>query len=87
METTQQPRVFFTPPDSFLRSVADESAHALGTEIAGIDRYTPCPILICIFVNERFLGTHIELRCETFCVIDIGLESLRHGENGCRGQQ
>ncbi len=32
------------------------------------------------------LWAHIELWCESFCVIDIGPESLRHGENECRGQ-
>ncbi len=48
--------------------------------------HTPCSILICRFVNEWFLGTHIERWCETLCVIDIGLESVSHGENECRGQ-
>ena len=39
------------------------------------------------YINERFLGSPVELWGVTFCVINIGLDSLRHGENECRGQQ
>ncbi len=40
---------------------------------------TLCTISMCKYVNRGFLGTHFELGRVAFCVIDFGLESLRHG--------
>ncbi len=48
---------------------------------------TPCATSICNDVNQRFLGIRIELWGVTSCEINGGSNSLRHGEDECRGQQ
>ncbi len=49
-------------------------------------RNTVCAILICNYVNEQFLGTHV--KCAFLCCVTIvGSESLRHDLNEYRGQQ
>ncbi len=39
------------------------------------------------YVNERFLGIHIELGNVTSYGLNIGSESLRQDENECSDQQ